>query len=75
MIDVDNGRQQILYRRKANKRSHIIKTLLVSFNSQPIFFQDLSPNSKFPKLTDKVFPDPVCATPTISNPLRATGHP
>lgn len=35
----------------------------------------LQTSQKFSKLTDNVFPDPVCATPTISNPLRATGHP
>jgi len=27
------------------------------------------------RLTARVFPDPVCAIPTISLPLKAMGHP
>jgi len=73
MIDVDNSREQILFREGAN-RSYTLKYFWFLLTSNP-FPQSLDTELQVAQLTDNVFPDPVCATPTISNPLRATGHP
>jgi len=77
MIDVDDSRQQILF--VVGKQTTGVKLKGFWFLYIPNPFS-LARDHKLklktsPTLTDNVFPDPVCATPTISNPLRATGHP
>lgn len=77
MIDVDNSRQQILF--GVGKQTTGVKLkdfwFLYILNPFSLAYNHRLKLKNSPTLTDNVFPDPVCATPTISNPLKATGHP